>query len=90
MKKTLQLVRVEWGDAWTSSGWWKGETAPRCVPVDVVDVGYILDSNDNGILLAAKIAEYPGDVKFIPTGMIQKITKIKGHSVKYEFGKAQQ
>lgn len=82
--KKLQLVRVQWGDAWAFGGWYRGEPP---VPLSVVDVGFLVEKTKEGILLASSVSNNVGAIKFIPKGMIKKITKIKGQTVEYEDGR---
>ena len=81
----LPMVRVDWGDAWSHSGWVENEYACKAEPLS--SVGFLLERNKDGVLLAARSTNSPlrrpdyGNMCFIPHGMITKITRIKGHYV---------
>lgn len=76
-KKTL--AHIEWGDAWSASGWQTiGFEKDPQKPMIVNTIGWVLQANDDGITLAGRIAEdgSAGNVSFIPTGMIMSVTTL--------------
>lgn len=74
-------MRVEWEDAWSSSGWRADRDCTAC-PVE--SVGYVLNHTKKGILLAGSLTKnedvnvaMAGRQGFIPSGNILKIKVLK-------------
>jgi len=72
-KKTIALV--EWNDAWANGGWMKSIDH---TPMVCVSLGEILNQDKAGLTLTSSRDENgtPGNVQFIPHGMIKKIKKV--------------
>lgn len=75
-----KLVIVEWGDAWGRAYWADlGGLRDECKSLLVTTVGWVIESNKEGMLLAASICP---ETKcsplhaFIPKGMIRKVTSV--------------
>lgn len=72
-------MRVEWGDAWGSSGWASESTAVReHAPLPVQSFGVVVKHDEVGITLAGG-KDANGvllSIGFIPSGMIKKVTKL--------------
>jgi hypothetical protein len=77
-----KLVSVLWGDAYGGSEW-RDIDELLCEPLLVRDVGWLVKQNKEGIYLSSSISRENGSYgsrKFIPKGMIKKITTIRGHT----------
>lgn len=76
-KKPGLTVRVEWLDAWGSSGWCsKNAALNEHEPLPVKSVGVVVKHDKVGITLAQGVDKngvYLG-VSFVPNGMIQKVS----------------
>jgi hypothetical protein len=74
--KKLKMVKVFWGDAWGRAGWSRDVKLEPCL---VESIGYLVDSNKEGVMLAQGIAEdgaYVG-IGMIPKGMIKKVKVLR-------------
>jgi hypothetical protein len=78
-KKSGTLVRVDWGDAWGSSGWTSEAIAIKeHAPLAVQTFGTVVKHDEVGIMLATG-KDANGvllGIAFVPNGMIKKVTKL--------------
>lgn len=75
----MKLLRIEWSDAWSDNTWsTREEMQGQCEPVGIVTVGYEVEQNSNGILVASKIGANGtlGNVSFIPRVNIRSIQEV--------------
>ena len=76
-KKPGVLVKVDWGDAWGSSGWTSPSVAIKeHKPLPVQTFGTVVKHDAVGITLASGEDENGSclGIGFIPGGMIKKVT----------------
>lgn len=71
-----RLVIVEWSDAWSNGTWTQLEAEEK--PITVHSVGWLIQSNRNGITLCSRLTEDGsiGVKHFIPKGMVVKVTEL--------------
>ncbi len=75
---STSIYVIEWYDAWSNGdSYYTSDT--KCEPMLIVDVGFVCEENDEGVLLAA--SNCPDDkglrhIKFIPHGMIKSISEV--------------
>lgn len=72
--KKGDVIQVDWGDAWGSSGW-ERITDPLCKDFGVTNVGVFCHQNKNGLLMAIGLDEQGKghNVAYVPHGMVKKI-----------------
>lgn len=75
--KRGDIIQIEWGDAWTASGWMNTKEKD-CVPHKVIVVGAFVAQSKEGIIITYGFASDGQNLSefFAPTGMIRSVKKL--------------
>ena len=72
-----KLLIITWDDAWSNAAGYY-DTTYTYKPISCVEVGWLVEDNDEGMVLCTSMSEQVGYRKetFIPHGMITKIEEL--------------
>lgn len=78
-KAKPELVRVEWRDIASMSGWHELKAARALRPVKCVDVGWVLDRDDECLLIfrSRNSDGSVGDLACFPWGCVVRVTPLE-------------
>ena len=76
MNNKRKLIVVHWLDAWSTSGYYIDGS--EHTPLEVQDIGFLMDENEHSIVLAQSVDENDSarHIVVIPWEMIQKVEEL--------------